>query len=76
MKAGEILFTGQTIMEGTRFFEVVCPVCEKPVNLRGAWIDPYFTPGKEVYVHHDCLSEKRLHEIEEFNQGDGDASTG
>lgn len=66
MEVGEILFTGQKILEGQRYFEVICPICNRPVSLRVAWIDPYVTPGKEVYVHYGCLSEKRLKDIESF----------
>lgn len=68
MQVGETLFTGQVIKEGTLFFQVTCPVCGKDVTLRTAWIDPYYSPGKEVYVYYACLSEKRLKDIDDFNK--------
>lgn len=41
---------------------VICTVCNKPVNVRAAWWDAY-APGGPANVHHECLSSTRLQEI-------------
>ena len=66
------IFTGQEITGEDHhdshrpYAVVICPVCKQPVSLRVAYIDPYFNSkhGGEVYVHYECLSAQRKHEIE------------
>lgn len=57
-------FTGQRVDENEK---VVCPVCEKKISVRIAYIDPYAgkSKNKEMYVHYECLSAKRKQEITE-----------
>lgn len=66
----EHIFTGQEIigqdkLDNKRQYDVVaCAACHDPVSLRTAYIDPYVTGGDpELYVHHDCLSDRRKAEI-------------
>lgn len=63
------IFTGQKIV-GKDFHDpnrpydkVACAECGKAVSIRVAYIDKYFQPGKELYVHYDCLSQQRKDEI-------------
>jgi hypothetical protein len=53
----EKIFTGQIMDENEN---VVCPKCNKLVNVRSGWIDPY---NKNKYVHYKCLSNERMNEI-------------
>lgn len=63
------IFTGQKIVgkdlhdPKRPYDEVACAKCGRPVSLRVAYIDKYVRPGKELYVHYDCLSEQRQAEL-------------
>ena len=63
------IFTGQRIVgkdlhdPKRPYDEVECACCNKPVSLRVAYIDKYVRPGKELYVHYDCLSQQRKDEL-------------
>lgn len=63
------IFTGQEIIgqdphDPKHPYDVVaCAKCQEPVSLRVAYIDPYVNTGEDLYVHHDCLSDRRLRQI-------------
>ena len=66
----ERIFTGQEIigqdkLDSKRQYDMVaCASCHDPVSLRTAHIDPYVIDGQvELYVHHECLSDRRKAEI-------------
>lgn len=63
------IFAGQKIVgkdlhdKARPYDEVACAACGRPVSLRVAYIDKYVRPGKELYVHYDCLSQQRKDEL-------------